>query len=219
MQIAVELLTTIFAILSGLYFFKSLSGFYKALLLQAFIYLILDLCAAYKLGDGIFDNLVFFNISIFLEMFILALATQYKPVIKYSKYLVVLSITLFFAVYSLCAFYLTGINAFMLYAAIAQGILLSALYLWLIYGNSFNRKEKTFNWPLIIASSGIILYFAATAPYFFFGNYLQKVNPVVNKELFEIIVLKLGQFRYLLLAISFIWLGLSNKHLQSNAHQ
>lgn len=89
-------------------------------------------------------------------------------------------------------------------SAMLEGLILTAIYILVLYNVLQKRIEKENALAAGLASLGMVLYFACTIPYLSILYYFQKTNPLVNKELFRYIIVFLALLRYFLIAASFL---------------
>jgi hypothetical protein len=198
LQVLIELSTALLAALAGALYFRRLSKLYRLLWCQVLIYLVVDL-----IGTTIrIDNSFLYNWYIPVEglFLIWAAATYFKSPPRVNVFWL-----LFLLLLSVFVFDLFTVTGFVYHAAITEGAIVTGVYLAVIYNYFVYREGQQRG--IVLAATGLTLYFACTIPYLSVIFYFQRVNPELNTELFRMTVLTLGMVRYLLLFFAFITAG------------
>lgn len=217
-QIVFDLLSTVLATIIGLVVFRKLDRFYRLLLLQAIIYLVIDsIASALSIMPGNkYNNSWLYNIEILFETAVLFAAAQAYFNSNLSKQVLLIVFSFFLLVFCTDVFYLSSFSNFAFHAAIAEGLLMTVLYIIIMYFQFMKKADTFITAPVILASIGMILYFAASIPYLSVIFYLQKVNAGLNRELFQNIVVVLADVRYLFIAIAFFIAGRTSAAANTN---
>lgn len=206
-QIFLDLSTTFLAFGIGLIVFKRLKRFYRILFFQVLIYLFVDVAATVFVPV---NNGWLYNVLIVIEAGFLLFAAQAYFNTQRSKKVLILLFGVFLSVFFADVFIFTGIVKFAHHAAITEGIILTGVYLFLLY-EQLKQKIDRSSKAMIIASTGIALYFAGTIPYLGIMFYLRELDAALSKELFNNIVIVLALVRYLLVAIAFFIVAIKQK--------
>jgi hypothetical protein len=194
-----DLLPMVLAILTGMLAYKKLPSFYRILFIQVLIFTAIDLYAASKP-----NNAWIFNISTIIEIGLVFLAADtYFNMIK--SRLIILSLFLIFLLCFIFDIYSLGSKHFVEHAYIIGGILITGTYLTILSFHFFERKDKYHTSALVLTCLGVVLYFAGIEPYLSMIKHIQ--DPQANTKLFNLIIVKLGDIRYFLLALSFLILA------------
>ncbi len=197
-QILLDLSTTLLAFSIGVLVFKRLERFYRLLFFQVFTYLLVD-------GIALtipFNNGWLFNAFIPIETALLLLAAQAYYNTSKSKQLLLILFGFFLMVFLADIFFFTGIIHFAYHAAIAEGILLTCVYITVLYFQLMKKMDNS-NIALVMASIGMVLYFACSVPYLCVLFYFQTLDPIFNQKLFQNIIVVLAIVRYFFIAIAF----------------
>ena len=202
-QILLDLSTTLLAFGMGLMVFRKLERFYRILFFQVLIYLLVDLVASRVIG---INNGWLYNVLILIETGLLLFAAQACFNTNQRKWILLAVYGGFLTVFLADVFFFTGIMNFAYHAAIAEGIILTGVYLFLLY-IQLKQKIDNSSKAIIIASIGMVLYFAATVPYLGVMFYVHQSDVSLSKELFNNIVVVLALVRYLFIAIAFFIAG------------
>lgn len=207
-----ETLCFVIAFVIGLSIYKTMTPFYKALFWQLLcwivIYLISHIVTKYqKWQDLPRNNQWVFNLSIFIETSLLALAAYLYFKDKLKQRMIILLYALFMGIY-LASVYIKGFNAFLKYAFISECFIILILYTRILYSHFYiNIKVSS---PEFWISTGILVFFAGNLPYFLLFDYLNSNHPKLSLLFFNIITDVLANVRYLLLAVGFWILRRSN---------
>lgn len=208
-QLTRESLTVLLAICIGLLSFRRMNNFSTSLFFQLvgwlFTYVLSYTVTIYQERHQLpKNNHWVFNLNIFVETSLLALAAyHYFESMNYKKIIVIT-----YMIYSMVFIYLLsskGIYTFSIPAYITESIIIITFYS-IILLNSFRNFTPQDRRPEIWMSTGILLYFACNLPYFSLYNFLTQNYPDLTAALFLITEI-LANLRYLFLAIGFwiIW--------------
>jgi hypothetical protein len=210
-QKLLDLSTTIIAFVIGLLAYKRLDRFHRLLFFQVFIYLIMDSYACTLKGD----NSWVYNLLMLMETTLLILAA--KAYFGRNNMWLIILWCVFLIVFFLDNFYLDKDTKFAFHGAIIEGLVFTFVYTIIIYTHVIKRKNTFLLSPVLWSSIGMVLYFACSVPYICMMFHFQKLDAVLNKLLFNQIIVVLGLGRYLCIAIAFF---ISNYNfLESNKIQ
>lgn len=210
MKQVLELFTTFLAVGVGLALFRKLDRFHRLIFFQVTIFLLLDLFSL-----TLDNNNWLYNIQIPIETALLFSAALTYFESTGSKRVLLILFTVFLIVYILDIIYFTGIMSFAYHAAIAEGFLITLVYTILLYVHLMNKKTGSANAALIMASIGMIIYFACTIPYLCVMFYFQGLDPVGNDRIFVYIIVSMASLRYLFIAIAFFINGRKQQALRT----
>jgi hypothetical protein len=204
-QIVLDLFTALLASAIGLIVFRRLNLFYRLLLLQVIIYVVIDSIASAigLISKNTYNNSWLYNVLIFIETSLLFAAAQAYFKSDTSKKVLLLFFGCFLIVFFADVFYLTDFRNFAYHAAITEGLFITGIYITLLYFQFMKKAHIFLTAPIILASVGMVLYFAGTIPDLCLVTYFQKIDPHLNQELFQNIVVVLGDVRYLFIALAF----------------
>ena len=197
-QILIDLSSTIIATSIGIMVLKKIRPFYKLLLLQVILYLIVDSIAA-----NMKNNAWIYNLYMPIEVMLLLIAAKHHLIIHKSKLILKIIFGIYFMIFMMDILLFTGLEKFAYHGAIIEGIIITGVFLTILYFHLIKRGSTKIDGALVLSSIGIILYFGATIPDLALIFYLQKINPSLNQMLFRNIVVTLASIRYLFIAISF----------------
>ncbi len=186
LQIINESLSLALALSAGIYSYSYMSRFTRTLFLQLIIWICFfissHILTACQDADKMNNQWVFY-IHIPLELLLLNIAGCYFLKDKLIRYL---SITLYITFSITLLVQLTHLksNEFINYAVVVAGINVTMLYSFILYKKF---KSDPYSWkksPEVIASIGLIIYFACNVPYFSLFNYLNNFyNTYINNVL------------------------------------
>jgi hypothetical protein len=154
------------------------------------------------------SNQWLYNIEMLVEFSLLVLAIHYLFADKFVLYLSGSLYSLFLIVL-FAQLKASGLSSFANYALAASGLTVTILYTLLLYRKFKTDPSSLKKSPEVIASIGLIIYFACNVPYFSLFNYLNVHYPDLSKKLFHMITDVLANVRYVCLAIAF-WLVRKN---------
>jgi hypothetical protein len=214
-QILLDLSTVIFSFGTGVLFYKKLNWYCKWLFYHVAAYLTIEVFAVtVSLANGLV-----YNIFMPIETLLLLLAAFTYPKLKRIRTALFFLVGTFLLIYFADIFFIIGWKNFCYHAAIVQGLVLAITYMALVYFWFRQKGHNTEKIFVILSGSGMILYFACGIPYLGMMFYLQKLDPGMNSELFQKIVVQLAKLRYLLVGISFLVAGWRTKKEKSQAIQ
>lgn len=211
LQIINEGFSLTIALGAGIYTYSYMNKFIRTLFLQLvtwiFLFIISHILTAMQDANHM-NNQWLFYIQIPLELLLLNIAACYFLKDKIIRYLSMILYLIFLIIFLLQLSVLkTG--EFINYAVVAAGINVTILYTLILHKK---LKDDPTSWkksPDVIASIGLIIYFACNVPYFSLFNYLNTHYPLLSQKLFHMITDILANIRYLCLAIAF-WLCRKN---------
>ena len=148
------------------------------------------------------------NLHMLLESTLLIGAAFFCFKNKWGKLFSVMSLFVFFLVFTTQIF-TKGLNIYFSYADVTECILVTLLYITLLY--KFSREWNAPWWQSheILLCIGLLMYFSCSVPYITMMYYLQEKNPALNHLLFDLISNVLACARYALVAIAF-WMVRQN---------
>jgi hypothetical protein len=206
-----EALSLTLALSAGIYAFASMDRFMRVLFYQLLtwiaFYLFSYALTTYQNIAGIEENDQWlFNLHMLLEVSWLTVAAYYYSNSKTRKYLALILYGLFLAVF------ITQINfykfsCFANFGMAAAGMVITILYLFILYETFKLKSVPWYQSPEILASIGLIIYFACNVPYFSLFTYLNEHYLALSERLFHFITDVLANIRYLFLAIAFFIAG------------
>ncbi len=202
-------------ILVGFIEIKRLNVFEKFLWLQILISVI-----NYGSGKllihyfGYSQNTFQYNIYFLIEIFIILYATYQFLRNKGVKKLFLIGMTVILVAY-FTEIALTGINVFANYSFAFYSMFIATIFLYILYQVTNPRREEQNAKAILFISLGIVLFFLCNAPYMAMMNYLQKINPVLNAQLFHIITDVLSNIRYFLFLVGLVMI-IRNKPIVQN---
>lgn len=201
-RILMDLSPMFIAILIGILVYKRLPVFYRILFFQVLSFIAIDIYATTIKNN----NAWLYNIEMIIEISLIFLAaySYFNKVL--SKRILIILFSLFLCILFI-NFYFYPSNMLSNYAYITGGILITGIYLTILFSHFYIRKDDYLTAPLVISGLGIVLYFAGTIPYLSMMYSLQKKDAHFNQSLFQTIVVALAFIRYLFLAIAFFLLG------------
>jgi hypothetical protein len=207
LQIIKESTCLFAAMVVGVYSFKKLNNFYKIIFLQvlcaSIIYVVARLITYHqKLKEVPADNQWVFNVYIILEVLLLSSAATLQIKSNKIKIIIAFGVTGCLAMFG---YHLSsvGFYRFANNTQIVAGILIIAIYLYLIF-SALHRPSSVNKFPTEVwLYIGLCLYFACNVPLMAFIHYLYSRSPELTETLFNFITNVLGNIRYLLTAISF----------------
>ncbi len=202
-----ELLTTIFAFVAGIVFFKRLDRFLKLIFFQVAIYLFSDLLAI-----QVEQNAWIYNLVMPLETLILGVAGL-SVVGGRFKNMYLWLFTGFLIIYCWDMFLVSGMSVFAVHSAIAQGIVITALDLAVLYDVFLGKGRGLRKTHIVVATVGMLTYFACSVPYLSLMSYLQSRGQQLNDSIFIIIILPLGWLRYFAVFFAFCLKARTGKQL------
>lgn len=208
-QILMDLSTTILAILIGLLAYRKLPTFYRVLFFQALAYLIIDSYAVTYPNNG-----MVYNISILIEIGLLLLAAHVYFKTFVSKWISFIGYFAFLLVWCFDIYY-HGKNQLAYHAYILGGIFITAMYIRILFDHYTKKNDNFRNAPLLLSCLGIFIFFAGIVPYLSMMYYLQGLDSVLNKRLFQYMMVYPAIIRYFLLALAF-WLVWKNRPVSLN---
>jgi hypothetical protein len=208
-QVIMDLSTTILAIVIGMFTFRRMPTWSKLMLLQVLLYLAFDLTGWYLRPD----NTVVYNLFMPIEtaLLIWLAISVLQPAAGR------LTFALFFGLFLVVFLLEFSVSKYAYHAGIVQGIIVTVLYLLLLYRATLNQVDPEVRTSLIILSLGVVPYFACTVPYLAILYHFQEADPVLNKQLYLYIVLFLAHLRYFLIALSFLFLPRVSLRLYNGA--
>ena len=133
-----------------------------------------------------------------------------------SRNLLLLFFSLFVIIYLIDIIFITGIAGFAHHASIMEGILLTGIYITILYFQLDQNTNAFENRSIIFICLGIIMYFAGSVPYLSTLFYFQKLDPRLNLKLFESIIVVLAHVRYVCLTLGFYLAGKNVSIINSN---
>ena len=211
MQQLLELLTPSLALILGLAFFKRFNSFYKVLLYQVFAYVIIDCAAIIVQLLGYDNNNWLFNIVMPIEVgFLLLMVYKYFSSLISQRILLFLY-SVFLFVFLIDITLVNGIQFLANYAACLEGGIISGVCIGILYSHFLLKRNNRIDYGIVIASIGMLLYFAGTIPFLGMIIYMQRNNITDADNIFTIIIIPLGSLRYLLITVSFLITGVSKK--------
>lgn len=211
LQIINESFSLALAFGAGIYAYSYMNKFTRILFLQLLSWILLFIFSHIltALQDpNKMNNQWLFNIEVPLELLLLNIAACYLLKDMLSRYL---SLTLYalFLITMVLQLKLSGPGVFINYAVVASGINVTVLYTIILYRKFKSDPSSWKKSPEVIASIGLIIYFACCVPYFSLFNYLNTYDLKLSKKLFHMITDVLANIRYVCLAIAF-WLVRKN---------
>ncbi len=210
-EIIMDLSTTIIAVGIGAIVFKKLDSFYRLLFWQVAVYLLLDPLAIFVAHCHLYNAWVY-DLQILVEMVLLLSAAQVYFNSTQSKPVLLILFCCFLILFGVDVFYLTGNVKLAYHAAVWEDIVLSCICISILYFQL--RKVNTYSSvAMVMASIGMIIYFACSIPYICIMYYLDQKDHPLAQELFQDIVVVLADLRYFLIAIAF-FLASRNKTAQ-----
>jgi len=194
------------AFVSGLVAFRHMNLLHRIFFYQLIAYfLIIFLSYAAQLIPNMkYNNQWVYNLGMPIEAGILSWAA-YEYLKNYREKFLIWAGGAVFLIVFISALILKGPLAFSNYGYIAEGILLVALYLSILYVQFANYTNIWKRSPEIWLGLGVVLYFAGVVPYFSLFDYLLNNHPKISLYLFNFVTVGLSDVRYLLLAYGF-WL-------------
>lgn len=198
-QIIIDLFTTFLAVVCGLLIYNKMNLFYRLLLFQVVFYLTVDLISfAFKP-----NNAWIFNIAILVETALIMAAASVYFNSRLARNFLLFLFVLFFIIYMGDLIIISGFTNFLYHSAIFEGTILTSTFLVILYLEFNKGIGNPFNISLISVCLGLVIYFAATIPYLGIMFHFQNINPHLNKQLFQNIIVILASVRYFLLAFAF----------------
>ena len=210
-QLVNESLSLTLALGAGMYAYSYMNTFIRTLFLQLviwiFFFVFSHILTAFQDSTNMNNQWVFY-IHIPLELLVLNIAACYFLKDKLFRYL---SISLYSIFMVILLFQLSHLKPreFINYAVVASGINVTVLYTFILYKKFKSDPASWKRSPEVIASIGLIIYFACNVPYFSLFNYLNAHYPALSFKLFHMITDVLANVRYLCLAVAF-WLVRKN---------
>lgn len=213
LQLINESLCLILALGAGIYTYSYMNKFTRALFFQLVIWILFLITAyilttyQYKHGYSM-NNHWLYNIAMPIELLLLTMAIRYFFNNKLINYLSIILYCIFLGVFFF-QLKISGLFVYFNYALAVSGLAVTILYTFILYKKF---KSDPLSWkksPEVIASIGLIIYFACNVPYFSLFNYLNNHYPDLSLKLFHMITDVLANVRYGCLAIAF-WLVRKN---------
>lgn len=211
LQIINESLSLTIALGAGIYAYSYMNSFTRTLFLQLItwipLFIFSHILTAFQDSSSMNNQWIFY-IQIPLELLLLTIAACYFLKDKFIRYLSMILYAFFLLVFLIQLSHLKP-RQFINYAVVAAGINVIILYTFILYKKF---KSDPLSWkksPEVIASIGLIIYFACNVPYFSLFNYLNTHAPLLSERLFHIVTDTLANIRYLCLAVAF-WLCRKN---------
>ncbi len=199
-KLIIDLSTTLLAAGIGLVLYRNLRSFHRLVLWQVLLYLVTDIFA---ITVPVY-NVMAFNVLIIMETALLTWAGALVLKTDIRPRWFVFAWLLFFAVYVYDHLFTGG---FYYHAAITQGLLLTVVYLLVLWKGLHLRVTDYNKWSVNLLALGMVLYYACSVPYLSLMFKVQRVDPVLNRTLFQYIIVLLASLRYLLIAIAFVFAG------------
>lgn len=188
----------------GMYYFKCLPNPYKWVFFLTAIALFCE-CVGYYLGVRLHKpNAWLFNIYLLFDIWMMGTAAIYLMNFKKNVYFFVA--LLGYTIVWVISVAINSINTFANFAMVFGLILLTIMYLLVLFNNSVFKKSNILTQPVFWLSLSTILYCSCDIPYFGLHNYLIIHAPRLSYKLIGINTV-LDVIRYPLVAISFILLG------------
>ena len=216
LQIIIESFSFCFAIFMGLRAYAKLRPFHKLILFQLITWFLVYLTSygitIYQQNNYLpKNNQWLFNLYMFAETLLLAVAAYVQLVSKKRKRILYVFLFLFFIAFVIQLAH-DGPGVFANYACAVESIFLTIAFLLVLYEQFQILDHGFIRSPVIITCLAFIVFYGCNAPYFSFFGLLQKSYPYVSLFLFHLIIDVLSNIRYLLLAWVF-WLILKDRQL------
>ena len=195
-ELVKDLATTILAVSTGLIFYNKIGLVGKLFLMQAFVYLLIDVIAA-----NLSQSLWIYNLYLPVETILLFLAAKMELNTKRSgHFLAVLFIT-FLLIYLPELFFVKLNGDFVYISALTQYLFISSIYTFVLYERLDPSRNTRINLPIVIISFGLVVYSAGSIPCLAAMKELMSLDMLISKQLWQAIVVLLATLRYLLLAV------------------
>jgi hypothetical protein len=199
------LIGKVFAIITGLYFFRSLTRAYRLTLLLTLVATIVEVVGYYLHAQLRQNNVWLFNYYMIFEVWMLGLASLYLVKNKTVQISFVALLLLDTAVW-IHTIATNPITVFASFPMVCGCIALTVIYLVVLLSNSLFSQNKILNQPIFWLCIANILYFSCDIPVMGLHNFLYKTSPSIANKL-SIINTVLDIVRYPLVGVSFLMLG------------
>lgn len=195
------------ACLLGIVFLRSLNTFYRIILLSA-LFALFIFCFSWLLTEVQFyaftrrHNHWVFNLAMPIDTALLSAAGIVSLHASQMKRVIMAGYSLFAITYALQV-YLQGFNNFANYAASIAGLLIVGIYMVILFRLLRKNTPLTSILPDCFICTALILYFAGIIPYLNYMYFIQQFGEA-RLKVYNIIVLNLGNIRYLCTALAFV---------------
>lgn len=209
LQVVNEVISITAAVSMGLYAFRYMNRFFRLIFAQVVAWAIFYVSAygitIYQDSQGLpLNNQWVMNAHLLVETVLLIVAA-YLYFNNRAGRMMAICLLLVFALVVIIQLSQNGFALYWNYADVAACICLTALYSFLLYDFSLQRKTPWWASPEIFVCLGILIYAGCSVPYIALMHYLEREYPAANNMLFHLINDVLANFRYLLTAFAF-WL-------------
>lgn len=183
-------------------------AFFKVIFFQLctwiFLYLSAWVITSYQQYRSVpANNTPLFNFVIFAETILLTRAAHVYYENKLYK-LATIFIFIVFVIVFVIQLMMSGLNTFLNYAGVVEGIAMILMYTPVLY---FQFSDSKFSWqtsPGVWLCTGLLIYFTGIIPYLSVFNYINHRDPNSSEKLFQSIIDVLANIRYLMLSLSFL---------------
>lgn len=202
-RIVIDLLTTVAAIFVGTVVYKKMNTFYKSQFYYTILYLLVDIVSL-----TFNNNAWIFNLLIFAETCMMFFAVNSLKVLTNKRYspVLLLMLGLFTLTYFTEIIWQETFKKSVFVAMLSSAVMLSGIFIHVLYKQLSERVEGKINLPLVIICSGLVIYFSTTVPMLALLKTSQTEEMKSLQSAFQIIVVNAATLRYLLTAIGFILL-------------
>jgi len=202
-----EALSLFIALSIGIYAFPYMNRFTRILFYQLITWICFYLLSygltIYQEETGVDkNNQWLMNIHLLVEALWLNAAAYNYSHTKARKFLALILFGAFLTVFT-TQVSVSGFSCFANFAMAAAGLVITILYLLILYDAFRSKAVLWYTSPEIWACTGLVIYFACNVPYFSIFTYLNENYLNLSKSLFFIITDVLANIRYLFLAIAF----------------
>lgn len=193
-----DLSTTALAIAIGGISYRRMSKFNRILLLQAFIYVVVD-----TIGFMINVNLWLYNIYVPVEIALVFLALSAELKMESNNRLLKGFFGVFLLIFVIEMYVIKMQKDFIYVSALTGYLFATVSYTYALYHKFNSATNLKHELPFIFTAFGLVIYFAGSIPCLAAMSSLMSVDMGLSQSLFQHIVLLLGILRYLFLAASF----------------
>ncbi|MCW3103305.1 MAG: hypothetical protein JWO09_1745 [Bacteroidetes bacterium] len=202
-----EALSLSIALSAGIYAFRYMNRFTRILFYQLITWICFYLgsyaLTTYQENSNIEPNDHWLlNIHLLLEALWLTVAAYNYSNAKTRKSLALILYGVFLIVFTIQVS-VSGFSCFANLGMAAAGLMITILYLFILYDAFRSKAGLWYTSPEIWACIGLVIYFACNVPYFSLFTYLNDHYPILSGRLFSVITDVLANIRYFFLAIAF----------------
>ena len=211
-MIVTEDLPQLAAAVCGVTALPRLSTFYRLLLLQVLLCIIVD-TYAHALSHLGRENGYVYDSFMLPEVVLLLLSAQACFGSTRSRRVLLLVFFIFITAYITNLYYIWGKTPFPFanYAAVTEGLIFACISLFMLYAEFIKREDIRSRLPVMLVALGLLVYFAISIPYLGNIERLLSKDLVQDRKLFLILVVACSAVRYGLIAAAFCMVAYRGK--------